>query len=341
MTDSAEKDRATSEAADWVITLDADPENLELRARFQAWLSANPANADAWKNAVDIDAMSARLPASYKAHWKLYQPERPRTRAQRTAALLRQPYVRISRRSARRQILLGSFVAAAAACLAFFIAPTLILHIDADQVTATAELRSVQLEDGSTVRLGPDSAIALEFANGKRGVRLLKGEAFFEVTVDPDRPFQVAAGATETTVLGTAFDVRLEEAAVAVAVRNGRVQVDHRSARPPISERLEAGQWTRIAWNGEATRGRVRSEDVAAWLDGQIVARDRALIDVVNDLRRYYGGIIVLTDNTLAQQRVTGAYNVADPVNSLKAVAGTHGGSVHQISPWILVVSGR
>jgi len=339
MTSSGEEDRATTEAAHWLVALDDDPDDLALRKRFQGWLDSSPANIEAWKNTADIDDLTRFLPAQYEAHWKPYQAER--NAASRAASSFR-PGLSIWRLrwSRPRQVFIGSLVAAIATCFAIFITPTLVLRIDADEVTATGEQRSVRLEDGSMVRMGPGSALASAFANGKRGVRLLKGEAFFEVVPDPNRPFAVAAGVIETTVLGTSFDVRLEENAVAVAVRNGHVQVDLASAKPPVSERLEAGQWTRITWTGDVAGGRVRSEDVAAWKDGQIVALDRALVDVVGDLRRYYDGVIILTNEGLGQQRVTGVYNVADPVEALRAMAGAYGGSVHQVSPWILVVSG-
>lgn len=340
MASSGEEDRATTEAAHWLVALDDDPDDLALRARFQAWLDASPANAAAWKDTADIDDLIGRLPPAHEPHWKPYQAKRPRTAARTPRSWTMNGHATSRPPPRRRQRIFGSLVAVAAACFVAFMTPPLLLRMEADQVTSTGEVRSVRLEDGSTVWLGPDSALAADFANGKRGVRLLKGEAFFDVVPDPGRPFQVQAAATETTVLGTAFDVRLEEDAVAVAVRTGRVQVDHRSARPPISEQLEAGHWARITWSGHAAHGQVRAEEVAAWMDGQIIARDRALADVVDDLRRYYSGVIVLTDDDLARQRVTGAYNVADPAKALRAVAGAHGGSVRQLSPWILVVSG-
>ena len=47
---------------------------------------------------------------------------------------------------------------AAAACLLFFFGGNLVLRIEADYATATAEQRRVQLADGTTVLLGPESA---------------------------------------------------------------------------------------------------------------------------------------------------------------------------------------
>ena len=76
-------------------------------------------------------------------------------------------------------------------------------------------------------------------------------------------------------------------------------------------------------------------------MQGQIVARDRPLADVVNDLRRYHVGAIFLTDSDFGAQRVSGVYNLGKPVAALQAIAAAHGGVARAISPWVLVVSPR
>ena len=208
-------------------------------------------------------------------------------------------------------------------------------------MTATAEMRSFSLSDGSSVHLGPDSAIAVDFDGEARRVRLVQGEAFFEVAPDPESPFRVAAGEVITTVLGTAFNVRLGDRAAGVAVRHGRVGVKPSTDGPQAAQRLESGDWLRVASPGRVSRGSLPPDEVGSWRQGQIVARDRAIADVMEDLRRYHSGIIVLTDRALGEQRVSGVYNVADPLTALAAMAGAHSGVVRQISPWVLVVSAR
>jgi transmembrane sensor len=316
-------DRAGSEAAHWLVALEDDPDNGALRARFEAWRSANPAHAAAWVDTKDVYALMAKVGPSHAR--------------QRTApvAPARAP------RTLRCRLGLGAIGAAIAACLALIIAPALVLRIQADHLTATAELRMLRLNDGSTVHLGPESAIAVTLGASERRVRLLKGEAFFEVTPDPDRPFRVSAHEIDTIVVGTAFSVRLGDDDAAVGVRRGRVRVENRAVQPPVSETLTAGNWIRLAKRGPIKRGTVAPDEIAAWVDGQIVARDRPLADVVEELRPYYAGKIVVPDQAFGQQRVTGVYNIADPGAALQAIAGAHGGSVRQISPWLMLVSGR
>jgi transmembrane sensor len=307
-----EEDRATLEAARWLVALEEEPDDAGLHARIAAWRAASPTNESAWVNTSDIYGLMA------------------------TAAPARQaPVVRPS--FGRRRAYAGAVGLALAACLAFAFGPDVLVRLQADQVTSTAEVRSLGLDDGSMVRLGPDSAIEVAYAGDSRRVRLLKGEAFFEVTPDPRRPFSVVARDIETTVLGTSFNVRFVGASAEVAVRTGLVRVDNAASRPSVALRLEPGDWAQVGWSGKVERGAIPPEEVAPWLHGQIVARDRPMADVVDELRRYTSGAIVIADSALRGRRVTGVYNLSDPVAALRAIVGVHGGSVRQVSPWLLV----
>ncbi len=337
-----DKERATAEAARWLVSLEEEPGDRELRARFEAWLAASPANADAWANTSDIYDMMAKTSPVHTDHWAPYVAARGDDQpAAATGVSHGQPSDRALRRRkpTRRRIALGAAAAALAACLIITVMPSVLLRLDADYVTSTAESRSIQMGDGSTVHLAPDSAITLD--GDARRARLMKGEAFFEVAPDADHLFTVAAREVQTTVLGTAFNVRLEDRGAVVAVREGRVRVDHATVQPPASEGLKAGDWVRIGWTGSVQRGTAPPDEAGGWMQGQIVARDRPLAEVIDDLRRYHTGIIFLTDSDFGEQRVSGVYNLADPVAAAQAIAEAHGGAAREISPWVLVVSAR
>lgn len=72
----------------------------------------------------------------------------------------------------------------------------------------TRSARLVALPDGSLVDLRGDSQIETEFTATERRVRLVRGEAYFAVTKNPDRPFLVSVGSTTVRAVGTAFDVK-------------------------------------------------------------------------------------------------------------------------------------
>ena len=113
-------------------------------------------------------------------------------------------------------------------------------------------------------------------------MRLLAGSAFFAVARDTERPFVVQAADVQVTVLGTRFEVALEEDAVLVAVDAGRVQVrDGSGAR----HELGAGQMLRLAPGQTAAVQTVAA--VAAWREGWLDFQNTPLAEVARRLERY------------------------------------------------------
>ena len=314
-----DRERAETEAATWLVLLSEDPEDRALTARFEEWRSANPLHAELWMRTVRAYELAGK---AAPAASKVVPMARPKPRAPLWS---------------RRRIAAGA-VMAIAACLLLLAAPPMLLGLQADHVTATAELRSLVLEDGSRVRLGPESALAVDFATGERRVRLLKGEAFFDVVPDSNRPFRVAARDAVATVLGTAFEVRLTADSVGVAVQHGHVRVD--GGVPPRSETLLAGDWVTVE-AARMTRGRRDADEIGDWLGGELVARDRPMTEIVDALRRYYDGMIVVQDAAFARTRVTGIYDLRHPATTLASLASSHDATVRRVSPWLLVVTAK
>jgi transmembrane sensor len=99
----------------------------------------------------------------------------------------------------------------------------------------------VTLPDGSVLQLNTDSVVETAYSPTERRVRLKKGEAFFSVAKNPQRPFWVDVGAVSVRAVGTAFNVRFRPEAVEVLVKEGKVSVNqatlsHRCRRrlPPV-----------------------------------------------------------------------------------------------------------
>ena len=95
-------------------------------------------------------------------------------------------------------------------------------------VNNTKGVRRVMLADGSVIALKPNSSIEYpkNFAKDERRI-LLKGEAFFDVSKDKNRPFVISTSQLRVKVLGTSFNVMAYEGAkeAIVAVKTGRVSV--------------------------------------------------------------------------------------------------------------------
>lgn len=331
--------RADEEAVEWVILLREEPEDVDIRARFDAWLAASPLNARAWADTAHAydragDARPAYSPPVRAAEERPVLPQGP-------MAYRRKRMARGTAEPARRRLPKPRtwIAGAAAASLAVIAAPSLMVRVEADHLTGTAETSDVKLADGSFARLAPDSAIAVTYAANRRQVRLLKGEAWFDVRHDAARPFYVDANGVTTTVLGTAFDVRLDADGVTTELARGRVRIDYAGAAPPVSEQLMPGQAVRVAFDGAVSRDSRPVEQVAAWRNRQIVVRDRPATEVIDALRPWYSGVIIVRGDGFARQRVTGIYNAGDPVEALKGLTQAYGGSVSTLTPWVIVLS--
>lgn len=311
-------DDVAVEAARWLVALKEAPRDGALGARFAQWLVADPAHGDAWdKTCATYEKLGLVLPV-LRDQWRM--PPRPRS--------VKPPL-------SLRAMAGWMATAALAAGLLLLVLPSLVLRVQADQLTTSGQTREMVLSDGSRVRLGPESALALDDGDGRRGVRLLKGRAFFDVAPDPGRPFRVRVEGVDVTVLGTAFEVALTRTDTKIAVAHGLVRVERGVAR----EDLSAGQQAIAVPGGALVRSTVAPDGIAAWRDRRIDVHNRRIVDVVEDLRPWYGGQILLVGGKISERRVSGSYNVADPLQALAALVGPHGGTIRRITPWLVVVS--
>jgi transmembrane sensor len=335
-------------ASEWLAALLERPDDAALRKRFDAWLAADPAHAADWSEMARTYEAVGRARPAHHAEWAGWVAKRHSFRHLPDVAGAgpagARPHgerpVRYWRRAAIGLVAASFFIAVVG--MAF---PEARWLLTADHVTTIAEVSTLRLPDGSTVRLGPLSALDVDFAGDARGVRLLHGEAFFEVVRDPARPFRVQADDLDATVLGTAFEVSLDAQGAEVAVRQGKVRVSSRhessaKSETPKSETLGVGDWARATDGGELTRGTQPPTQVAAWVQHRLIVKDRPVSEVVDALRRYYRGVVILLGDALAAKPLTGTYDLSDPVGALKAVASALGAEAHQVSPWVFIVSG-
>lgn len=325
---------ASREATEWFILLQEEPDDHDLRRRFEIWRAASPLNEAAWATTRHVSGLAAATAPVHADKWQPFVVDQ-RRRAARTPAARLAGTVDVL----RRHWLPATMGAAVAVAIALSVVPAAFIQLQSDYTTGTAEQRRLELQDGSEVTLAPASAIAVSYDDGARHVRLVQGEAFFQVKPDKTRPFRVVAGDVQVSVIGTSFDVRRESGGVRVAVQEGIVQVGTLQDAFTATGRLEAGQSARVVPSGELRRIDDPPHLVAGWRQGRLLAQDRSLRDAVEELRRYWRGVIVLTDDALGDLRITGAYNLDDPEEALRGMARAHGAKVRRITPWVLVVS--
>jgi transmembrane sensor len=180
--------------------------------------------------------------------------------------------------------------------------------------TGSAETRTVPLEDGSVVRLGPNSRLA--FWNGRHRRADFSGRAFFAVASDSSSPFLVETGVGTAEVLGTRFEASTRGDSLRLVVVEGKV------ALIASKHRVEAtgGQMARIlAGEPPSAPETVDVWSMLDWQDGLLLFQDTPLADVATELERFFGVSIEVRDAAL-RRRVVTAWFENEP---LEDVVGT------------------
>ena len=218
-----------------------------------------------------------------------------------------------------------------------FVANDGIMRLRADAISGTGEMPVITLADGSTMQLNAYSAVAYDFTTTTRTVRLLRGEAFFQVAKDPERPFAVEAGTGRTTALGTAFNVRLGETETEVTVTEHAVSVAALQTDAPVV-RVPQGQQAAYGESGAVRDVRaVDASTALAWRRGQLVVDNASLADVVSEVGRHFSGRIIIPSAALAQRRVSGTFSITDTVAALAFLEQSLGIKTIKFGPLIVI----
>ena len=306
--------------------LKPDPEAIEATAAV--WLSlrdrgltkAETAECMRW---LQQDARHAEIFNELDATWREFDRAkviRPPDGETPDANLLA-PRARPSR---RRRFLAAALATAAALALTWVGVKQ--LNPRPTLETAIGAFQKMDLPDGSIVQLNTDSAINVVFSPAERRVTLLRGEAHFDVTKNPARPFIVSAGSVAVRAVGTAFNVRLRPQAVEVLVTEGRVAVnDVVKGTSLLGENAAGGDGVlhvheraviALASVGPtaapatlvAELPPTEIERTLAWQERRLEFDGTPLAEAVEEFNRYNGHKLVITDPRLAAKRFGGSF---------------------------------
>lgn len=210
--------------------------------------------------------------------------------------------------SFRRRVLqagIGVAAAAVIATLVFFLAP---VSPDTVTVRTAAEMRTVELPDGSSVRLLGDSRLtyasgAMDEAGGRRVE--FEGRAFFDI-IPSSEQFLLVTPDAQATVLGTSFGARTGEDGTEVVLVEGSLRLSGRRA-PDKAVLLAPGQMSRLTSAGVPSEPVfVRIHEQLAWT-GLFVFRATPVRDILPVLSGHYG-VGISADETLLDEQVTGRF---------------------------------
>jgi transmembrane sensor len=297
------------DAAEWVARLQNRPNDLGLRRDFDSWLKADPANKDAYASAWDAWARLGAL------------SDEPEILAAR--ARLKSELAADQRRRARPQVRWAAAVAALVTAggfgTALWLATAPSDHAPAVAPAQTAqavyrtgvgEQKTITLADGSVATLSTDSVLRVTEWGARRALTLDRGEAFFQVAKNPQRPFVVTADGRTVTALGTAFNVRVDPGKWSVSLLEGKIRV----ADPAAHNSVDLLPGSRLEQQVGSTWA-VAAADVAAltsWRDGSLTFDDQPLAKIVGELNRYSVRKIRIDSPRVAATPMSGRFKTGD-----------------------------
>lgn len=210
----------------------------------------------------------------------------------------------------------------------------------APATTAFVRLPATQtLADGSTVQLNDGARILTAFTGTVRRVELLSGEAHFQVTKDPSKPFIVVVDDVEVRAVGTAFSVTRNATKVEVLVTEGTVAVDRPSesisSSAPTSETIATlGVGGRAVVNlasAETTAPHVEAlplpavQERLSWRMPRLEFTETPLNEAIPMINMHSPVKLILKDSSLGSLKISGVIR-ADNIDLLRdLLSDTHG----------------
>lgn len=324
MTKRAMSDEISQIAAQWAARSDAGTLHEEDQAILDAWLAQDSRHLGAFAMA---QATLVRLDAA-RALGSAYDPSEFLTGTAGLVPELADDNGAADRKGWFRYIGRSRWSFAAGALAAALIVAIVLAPWDQAEryKTAVGEMRRITLDDGSIVNMNTHSSIEILFSEDKRIVRLIDGEAQFEVAKDKGRPFIVEAGGTEAVAVGTAFTVRREDdMAVRVVVSEGVVEFARKGrASPRVSLAPNMQGEAASDANTSISITNISPEEMARelyWRDGKIGFSDTTLENAAKEFSRYNNTIIDAEDPQVRHQKITGLFSANDPRGFAKSVS--------------------
>ncbi len=209
-----------------------------------------------------------------------------------------------------------------------------------ETMTHTGEIRRLPMSDGSIAAMNTESRLRIDMAEAERRIELVKGEAWFKVAKNKERPFIVAAGTARVRAVGTAFSVKKLEDGVEVLVTEGTVMAwSTQDGGDERAIRLNAGDRTIIS-DHKPSHIRHAPDDIdddLAWREGQIALNGKSLSEVAGEFNRYNQIKIVIQDSDLAKERLIGRLSANDPEAFSNAIQQAYGADISRTEKIILI----
>ena len=268
-------------AARWYLRMREHSQGAPERDAFERWLADDPRHASEYESIT-------------RAMHRMSSPESLSTLADEAE---QHAFLTQEARRKTRQRRVGQLFMVCLLCIMSFVFHQQYLDWQATPVMQLAAQNPVgqiafkTLDDGSRIALSAKSDMEVTYYRHERHVLLKEGEAIFEVTKDPDRPFVVETDTARVTVLGTRFAVNRLDQLVRVSVDHGKVKVE-----PKVEDTQNVSTEPRIITNGQVVEVYPNhatvlvnrpASDAFSFLNGRLVFDRADVNEIATTVSRY------------------------------------------------------
>lgn len=189
-----------------------------------------------------------------------------------------------------------------------------------EKVNPYGQRSSFLLSDSTKVYLGAGSKLSYtrSFSGNKRTVHL-EGEAYFEVTKNPKKPFEIYTGAVRTMVLGTSFKINaFKGKPLTVAVTTGKVRVDRILPDHQLQSLAVLTPGLKVTYDqGQAFTDQAPVNDTEKWKKGLLVFKGVPLQELLAEIGRWYNVPVSIRRKSLGNIPVSVTLDANVPINKL------------------------
>ena len=200
----------------------------------------------------------------------------------------------------------------------------------------------ITLEDGTQVWLNAESQLIYPdtFSANERRV-ILKGEAYFEVVKDEQKPFYVESNGQVVRVYGTEFNVRSyeEDADIYTTLVSGRVSLQSMNGNE-AELILTPGKQAVFDKRQQSTSVRpVDTQVVTSWRRGMFVFEEQNLEQIMRDLSRWYNFSYEFKDTSLRETVFMGSVPRYGDFNEILEILEKSGGVKFRVKDRVVIIS--
>ena len=339
-----DKQSINQQACAWIVRLDSREPTAEDRAALHQWMRQSPQHKAEIERLAKLWGQLNVLAELAVPHEKPQFHRLPRNRS---------PWVAVFAIAATLVVSLGVLFQTGLVNRLLPGGPQI-------YVTVVGEQKRIPLKDGSIMLLNTNSRAEVDYSAETRQVRLLSGEAHFEVEHDAERPFLVHAGNGTVRAVGTAFSVYVKRDVVNVTVTEGTVELKT-AARPSDPQPGEPGQsqetpqapnavkeetgplTTALVRAGQRAKadGAIESietvekatlEREQSWRQGILRFSGEPLEKVVEEISRYTSQTIEIEDPALRNLRFGGVFKIGETEKMFAALESGFGVKVERVN---------